>query len=73
MLSEILLEVFPADILRLVLVGKTQVSLLTLTMALFYSGDPVSHGSVTVSQHAQYEGTENRGSELELSHRPFNY
>ncbi len=26
----------------------------TLTMALFYSGVPVSHGSVTVSQHQQY-------------------
>ncbi len=30
----------------------------TLTMALFYSSVPVSHGNVTVSQHAQYQDLE---------------
>ena len=29
---------------------------ITLTIALLYESVPVSHGSVTVSQHAQYQG-----------------
>ena len=31
---------------------------MTLTMALLYSSVPVSHDSVTVSQHAQYQDPE---------------
>ncbi len=38
--------------------GKTQVLLTTLMMALFYSSVLVSHDSVTVSQHAQYQDPE---------------
>lgn len=33
--------------------------LITLTMALFNSRVPVSHGSVTVGQHAQHEDPDN--------------
>ena len=39
-------------------VGKAQVLLITLTMALFCSSVPVSHDSVTVSQHTQYQDPE---------------
>ncbi len=35
------------------IVGKAQV--LLITMALFYLRVPVSHDSVTASQHAQYQ------------------
>ncbi len=43
---------------RFVAVGKAQVLLITLTMALFCSSVPVSHDSVTVGQHARYQDPE---------------
>ncbi len=48
---------FTADILTCYKL-KAQAFLITLTMALFYSSVPVSHGSVTVSQRAQYQDPE---------------
>ncbi len=40
------------------MVGKAQVFLITLTMAVFYLSVPVSQDSVTVSQHEQYQDPE---------------
>ncbi len=40
------------------MVGKAQVSTITLVMALFCSSVPVRHDSVTVSQHEQYQDPE---------------
>lgn len=37
------------------MVGEAQVVLITLMMALFGSSVQVSHDSVTVSQHTQYQ------------------
>lgn len=42
----------------LVIVGKAQVLLITLIMALYISAVPVSHDSVTVSRHAKYQDPE---------------
>ncbi len=53
----------------LVTVGKAQVLLITLMVAPFYSSVPVSHDSVTVSRHAQYQDPEKSqisGSQLSL-------
>lgn len=41
--------------------------LITLTIALFYSRVPVSHESVTVSQHTQSQDTEIQAS---INHYP---
>lgn len=40
-----------------VISGTAQVLLIILTMALFYSSVPMTHSSVTMSQHAQYPET----------------
>ncbi len=45
---------FTADILTCLSAKKTQVPLITLMMALFYSGVPVSHDGVRACQHEQY-------------------
>ncbi len=48
--------------LVLVRVGKAQELLITLTMSAFYSSVPVSHNCVTMSQHAQYQDSENEAA-----------
>lgn len=39
-------------------VGKAQLLQITLSVALFYLSDPVSHNSVTESHHAQHQHPE---------------
>lgn len=40
--------------------GKAQVLLIILTMALFYLNVPVSHDSIAMTQHDQYQDTETK-------------
>lgn len=47
--------------------------MLTLTMAVFYSSVPLSHGSVTVSQHAQYQYPETEAAQWNSAISDFTY
>lgn len=55
----------------LVIVGKPQALLITLTMALFFWSVPVSHDTMIPWPTCTIPGPWNRSSWMELSHRSF--